>query len=227
MNYRLVNEYHLGVVVALVACMLAVPASAGQEGDAGHGSILTIPFEGRSIGAVEEVRIVPDSDDPSRLGIHLTAEFPRFTATLDRALRARGNLGNCAHRFFWVGNSRVRGAGTSLRIHSRVRYESWQCTIGRSRNFRMTRTVDWELFVDPAGLDSLRIGARVRNIIDLPDWLEDLLGLRVQQRIQIPLLEGCEQCGCIQEQLHVRSGGTRFARDGKRRTRPCGAPGKQ
>ena len=89
---RLVSQYPSAVVLAVVARLWPSPVVAGQE------SALDIPFGGNTIGTVEEIKIEPDSDDPSKLATRLTAQFPGFTGMLDRALRRRVNLNNGAHR---------------------------------------------------------------------------------------------------------------------------------
>ena len=177
---------------------------------------LEIPFEGRTIGTVQEVALEPVEGDSSRFTIRLTAQFPSFIQELDGALNRRGNLNTCINRVHWGGRTSIRSDGSYLDLRSRIGYELWNCNplVGDWRWLGAAGWVDWRMDLMPAGLDSLEIRARVTNIDGLPDWVERVLGLRITQNLRIPLLESCGQCGCIQDGLSLRGQSALFSRDG-------------
>ena len=173
------------------------PPSTVQESHA--PSTLEIKFQGQVIGAIEGLRLQSAKDDSSTLLVQLTASFPTFTDTLDRILRNQGNFNNCSERFYWAGRSSIRSYGASLALSSRVRYEQWVCGFfGNHRIFRATKTVHWSISVKPARLDKLMMVAEVNNIKSLGDDLERLFGLRIREKIKIPLPAYCGSCECAE-----------------------------
>lgn len=161
--------HFLGPIFALAAflAMCTGPPSVSAE------SGVPIPYEGRTIGFVEIAGIDQDATDPSLLRLDVRARFPNFPEELDRAMRARGNLGRSTHRFFWAGGTRITGSGRVLRMATRIRYEWWPDLIfGRTRALRDTKTVDGRVFVNASRLDNLQIGFSVDNIRGLSNDLE-------------------------------------------------------
>ena len=184
-------------LAAIAVIFWASPASAGKHQE------LDIKLQGRKIGYVENIRIKAADNDPSRLLIYLTANFGSFAQNLDRILRSKGNFKGCSTQIYWSGNTSVRGTGKSLGLSSRLRYEKWWCKkiLGKrmkGRIFRDTKTVHWRLFIKPAPIDKIKIGARVENILNFPDDLERLLKIRVPKEIKInfPIPKSCGKCKC-------------------------------
>ena len=180
-------------------------------------SALEIKFQGQVIGAIEGLSLQSAKDDSSTLLVQLTASFPAFTGTLDRILRNEGNLNSCSQRIYWAGRSSIRRDGASLALSSRVRYEQWICGFwGNHRIFRDTKTVHWSISVKPARLDKLLIVAEVNNVKSLGDDLERLFGLRVREKIKIPLPAYCGSCECAEvvNLLSAEAKETRFSTTG-------------
>ena len=137
--------------------------------------------------------------DPSTVLLRVEARLTAFADVLDQVLGARGNIGSCSRRLYWVGETSVRGYGDALSLSSRVRYEQWICGfLGDHRILRDTKTVEWRLFVEADRLDSIRISAQVENVRNFNNALERRLGLRVREDIAIPLPTDCGTCNCDQ-----------------------------
>ncbi|MDE0101647.1 MAG: hypothetical protein OXN89_04650 [Bryobacterales bacterium] len=153
-----------------------------------------------------------NSPDPFK--IPLAADFPQFTDTLDRKLRGQGNLlDGCSGRLLWIGETSIRDGGESLALSSKLRYEQWLCTgIGDTRLLRDTRVVQWRISVEPAPLDELRLVALVENVEGLNNQLEEALGLRVREEVDIPFPSDCGRCECseVADMLDATLESTRF-----------------
>lgn len=196
------------MILATTLGLSVVPTAEGQE--------FAITYQGQRVGSIENIRL----DAPSRLLISSTARFDSFSRTLDRILTSRGNFGSCPKRIFWAGNTSIRDAGESLALSSRARYEQWICssTLGfKTKLFRSTFTVHWRLFIRPGEIENIRIEARLENIDDFSDSLEELLGLRIKENIRIPVPVRCGECDCSQVtgSLNPALEGVGFSRDGE------------
>lgn len=83
-----------------------------------------------------------------------------MTGTIDNYLSGRGDfIDGCSKRLFWAGSTSIRGTGEILKLSSRARYEQWKCIriLGKevkTRLFRDTKTVHWELSFDREAYDS-------------------------------------------------------------------------
>ena len=195
---------------ASVALLLsATTAIAQPSGD------FPVSLGGTTIGAVETITLAPDANDPSRFVLELVARFPSFAAALDRELNRRGNLNTCAQRVHWGGRTSIEGTGQRLRLRSRIGFEQWACGVfgDNIRIFGDARFIEWQLEISANRLDSLLLTARVTNIVGLPRWVEDALGLRFSQSLQISLLGSCEECGCVQDALDLGAVSTGFLRE--------------
>ena len=161
-----------------------------------HGTAITL--EGRQVGTVESIDLWNDYGDTDRVNLVVKASFPAFEADVDRYLRGRGFFRNrCSRRIYWVGDTSVLEAGSVLRLSSRVRYEQWACTsLGDARLLSETRSVHWSLYVARAPLSEVAVTATLDDIVDFPDTVERMFGLRVREEIPIPIPPACGACDC-------------------------------
>ena len=176
-----------------------------------------IIYRGKQIGKVNYINLTGDKSTPGKLQLKLAAIFPKFAANIDRLLKQRGNFGSCSKRLFWIGNTRVRDANRTLKLTSRIRYEQWTCVrvLGKTiktRIFRDTKSVDWRIYLKNKKLSKLIIGARVQNVQNFPNFVERLLGLRVDHGTTIPIPIKCGRCSCdsLSKSLDVRLVSARF-----------------
>ena len=181
--------------LAAAACVLAVAAPFALGG-AIQGSAITL--EGRQVGAVESIDMWSDPGNTARVNVMVKASFDDFEADLDRYLDGKGYFQNrCSQRIYWVGDTAIREAGTALRLTSRVRYEQWACSsLGEARLLRETRAVQWSVRVPRAPIERVVVAAALEDIVDFPDAVERMFGLRVSEEIPIPLPERCGTCDC-------------------------------
>lgn len=163
-----------------------------------------IGFGGEVIGKVEQIRLEASSNDPSRLILRLGARINALAGILDRVLGARENFtDSCRTRLYWSGSTSIESYGENLDLSSRVTYESWTCIripftgkYIKTRNLQATKTVKWRLFIEPGRVDQLKINPRVMNVKSVATWIENLLDLRVQESVVIPLPAECGRCSC-------------------------------
>lgn len=113
-----------------------------------------------------------------RLAMGLRIEVPTLFAHLDAIATARGNMGSCSRRLYWIGPTRLTriDANGAVRLTSRVRYEQRTCGRIKITWGRTTRQV--ELTLRPEWIAenrSVRLNYRIDNIRNFPNWLESLL----------------------------------------------------
>ena len=156
-----------------------------------HGTAITL--EGRQVGTVESIDLWHDQGNAARVNIVVKASFGDFPATVDRYLGDRGFFQNrCSRRIYWVGDTAVLEAGPALRFSSKVRYEQWACSsLGNARLLRDTRSVHWSVSVPRAPIDQVAVIATLDDIVDFPDGVERMFGLRVREEIPMPLPPEC------------------------------------
>ena len=163
---------------------------------------LKIFFQERAIGSVEKFEVTSDKEDSSRLLISSTVRLDSILSVLDSTLNGRGNLmGRFSQRLYWRTGTTIRHGGPILGLTSRIRYEQWTRVdllfeTLRTRLFSISTNVEWVLFVEPGGLDKLKIIAEVTNVRDIPPSIEEWLGLRIREDIQIPIPTNCGTCDC-------------------------------
>lgn len=163
-----------------------------------NGKEIPIKFKGQKIGSVftEKIKI---SEDADRIIVATPIEFDSITQAIDNYLKKQGDfIDGCSKRLYWVGGTSIRETGKVLKLSSRARYEQWSCTkiFGKrlkTRLFRDTKTVHWELFFDQ---EKSKIIARLTNIKNFPGSLERWFGLTFEKEIDIPVPEQCGKCSC-------------------------------
>ena len=160
-----------------------------------------------NVGTIEDVRIDEDGEG-FRIRIHVTAMFPSFAENLDTILKKKGNMGGCQQRFFWRGNTALRGGGDELNLKSRIGYEAWTCPrpirlpfggtipLPRVRVFGDARNAQWTMFVKPAPLDQIYLSARINDVVGWPNWVEKLFGVHITENVPIGLPKTCGSCSC-------------------------------
>ncbi len=181
--------------LAAAACALIAACPFATAG-AIHGAAITL--EGRQVGTVENIDLWSDYGGADRMNIVVKASFPDFEADLDRYLRGKGLFQNrCSRRIQWVGGTSIRETGAVLRLSSRVRYEQWACSsLGNVRLLSQTRSVHWSMYATRAPIDEVAVTATLDDIVDFPDRMERMFGLRVREQIPIPLPPACGKCDC-------------------------------
>ncbi len=157
-----------------------------------------ITFRGRHLGTVEELKIVGDSEDSTRLMISTVAHLDSLLHMLDEEMADRGSLvGGCSARLYWREGTRIRWGGEKLGLKSRVRYRKRICAVIKTPWVSISTDVDWELkIVQGNGLGDIWLAARVTNVRNLPPWLEEVLDLRVSSDLKIPFPVKCGRCTC-------------------------------
>ena len=181
--------------LAAAACVLLAGAPFVTAG-AIHGTAITL--EGRQVGTVESIDMWNDPSNSARVNIVVKASFGDFPATVDRYLGGRGLFQNrCSRRIYWGGDTAVLEAGAALQLSSKVRYEQWACSsLGNARLLRDTRSVHWSVYVPRAPIDQVAVIATLDDIVDFPDGVERMFGLRVREEIPMPLPPECGKCDC-------------------------------
>lgn len=161
-----------------------------------HGTAITL--EGRQVGTVESIDMWTDPGDAARVKVVVKVSFDELAATVDWYLAGRGFFQNrCSRRIYWVGDTEVIDAGAALQLSSKVRYEQWACSsLGDARLLRETRNVLWSVYVGRAPIDRVSVTATLDDIVDFPDGVERMFGLRVREEIPIPLPATCGTCDC-------------------------------
>ena len=162
-----------------------------------HGTAITL--EGRQVGTLESIDMWTDQGTAERVNIVVKASFGDFAADMDRYLDGRGFFQNrCSRRIYWLGDTAVLEAGAALRLSSKVRYEQWACSsLGNARLLRDTKRVHWSVSVPRAPIDQVvAVTAALDDIVDFPDAVERMFGLRVREQIPIPLPPECGKCDC-------------------------------
>ena len=168
-----------------------------------------ITFNGLNVGAIERFKI--DNIDPNRIVFLTNIRFDSLPENIDTYLRQRGDfISGCSKRLYWVGNTSIRGVGTTLKLSSRARYEQWTCikVLGKRIKTRLiqdTKTLDWDLSLEQNGIEFAVI-ARLTNIRNFPNFLENEFRLRVEKEIKIPIPSRCGKCWCrdIQANLDLK-----------------------
>ena len=167
-------------------------------------SELNIFFRERAIGSVEKFEVTGDKEDPSRLLITSTVQLglDSLLSQLDATMTGRGNLiEGCSQRLYWRNGTAIRHGGQILGLTSKIRYEQWTCTdlifdTLKTKLFSVSTDVEWKLFVESKGLDKLKIIAEVTNVKNVPPFVEERLGLRIRNDIEIPIPTNCGTCDC-------------------------------
>lgn len=194
------------ILVSLLPLLLTANVSLAESPSNAKNNE-EIKIGDRVVGTVGQVRI-DKNEEGSRIVIEVNAEFPSFARKVDEILKAKGNLGGCQERYFWRGNTRLHRGGQTLKVTSRLGFEAWTCprpirlpfggqiSIPRARVFGDARDVNWTLFIEQAPIESLHVSARVDNIVGWPDWFEDILGVRITEKLAVEIPEYCGTCRC-------------------------------
>lgn len=163
-----------------------------------QGSAITL--EGRQVGTVESIDMWSAAGNTARMNVVVKANFADFAADLDRYLADKGYFqSRCSRRIYWVGDTAVLDAGAALQLSSQVRYEQWACSsLGDARLLQETREVHWRVDVPRAPIDRVVVAAALEDIVDFPDTVERMFGLRVREEIPIPLPAMCGKCECAE-----------------------------
>ena len=157
-----------------------------------------INWQGKHLGTVESIAL-------SEQGMQVSAAFSRdIPRHIDNYLGGKGDLegDSWSTRIYWRGGTSIRHGGSTIGLQSNVTWDQWtkiDVFVGeiKTRLFETTHAVDWELEIPfPTELSNLRLQARIVNIRDFPDELEDLLELRASREIDIPLPTSCGKCTC-------------------------------
>ena len=150
---------------------------------------IDIPLDERTIGTVENLRLVPDATDTNRGNAIITARFDHFLRDLDKHLTDSGDLTNSNwYSVYWVGKSRIISADYDLRLSSLVR--------GEVAFIKVPTRVRWKVFVNPAPLTDVVMTAQITDIDNFPDDLERLFKLRMREDMKIPIPVKCGPCDC-------------------------------
>lgn len=168
-----------------------------------------VTYEGNTVGMVQSLRIAA-----GRLTVDAVL-FPELFTVLDSTMGRRGDLeqDHWSRRIYWIGNTRVLSAvgqeADHLRLSTAIRYEQWTRVdllfdTLKTRLFRVTKTVDWKFWIPEAVLSNIALYAKVINIRDFPDWLENELDLRLTESFGLTLPVGCGSCNC--EEFANRAG---------------------
>ncbi len=194
--------------LVLIIPALYVTLSGTAQDDA--PAKVSIEYEGLTVGHIEELTI--SAPDVGRLEVSLETSLPRLRDVIDRRGLAQGNLSDSSFGdLYWrADTTRLRGAsGRTLRLSTLLAVDCFLCLPNA------TVRVRWDLRLEPSGLRTVSAVARTTDIVGVADWIEDALDLHQTIRFTLPLLEECAQCMCLQDELNVSRGSTRFAiRDG-------------
>jgi hypothetical protein len=135
--------------------------------------------------------------------------LPELFRALDEEMKSRGDLetDHWSRRIYWIGNTKVlseTGKDTErLSLSTRIRYEQW-VRLGKFRVGRSTNTVDWRFWIPASAMSDISLHGEITNIRDFPNWLEDLLDVRVSENLKLPLPVECGSCNC--QELTQQSG---------------------
>ena len=198
-------------VVTVLIVLASVTSYAQEESEE---PAVPIEFRGMTVGSIEQVVLETDPSDSTRLTVTLMAAFPGLMRVLDAVIGGRGDLvpGNTIDVRWRRNSTRIRGTsdggrGLQLRTRFDIRTRVIGVTIPDARN------ADYTLTLTPDRLRNVR--ARV-EITDIEGWIGNaarafgLLRDLVQQ-ITFPLLASCEDCMCLQDNLDLSQGSSRFS----------------
>ena len=160
-----------------------------------------ITYEGNTIGRVDNVRL-----SSGRLTLSAVL-FPQLFAVLDSTMTKLGDLekDHWSQRVYWVGHTRVLsevGARQDhLKLETRIKYEQWTrvdllLSVLKTKLFQDTKTVVWLFTVPGSDLWNVTLVAKVLNIKNFPNWLEDLFNLRATEKLALPFPVNCGSCSC-------------------------------
>ena len=138
-----------------------------------------LPQQGYPVAAVENLRLDGGDGDWSRLLISLTARAGCVARSTDRAAAQRGTSGRCSQRIAWSGDTPFGDAGEPG-SSPRGRRARRQRGFVTARLLRDAKAVDWSLSILPAGIEDIRISARVDSVERLPGDLEAAFGAPLQ-----------------------------------------------
>ena len=195
------------LILAVVVMLLAAGFSVAQE--------LIIPieveilYEGTSVGTVQSITVGSGQ-------ITVAAVLrPELFGTLDSKLNAMGDLerSSWSRRVYWRGGTRILSGvdqnADRLKLSSRVTFDLWT-RINllfdelKTRLFETTHSVEWEFWIPNAAFSNVSFYVRVTNIRDFPNDLEELLGVRMTEALDLPLPLECGACTC--QDLSQRAG---------------------
>ena len=168
-----------------------------------------VTYEGNAVGRVHSLGIAA-----GRLTVNAVL-FPELFTVLDSTMGRKGDLerDRWSQRIYWIGNTQVLSVvgqeADHLRLSTAIRYEQWTRVdllfdTVTTRLFRMTKTVDWKFWIPEAVLSNITLYAKVTNIRDFPDWLENELDLRLTESFGLKLPVECGSCNC--EEFANRTG---------------------
>ena len=143
--------------------------------------LFDLPQQGCPVAAVENLRLDGGDGDWSRLLISLTARAGSVARSTDRAAAQRGTSGRCSQRIAWSGDTPFGDAGEPG-SSPRGRGARRQRGFVTARLLRDAKAVDWSLSILPAGIEDIRISARVDSVERLPGDLEAAFGAPLQGR---------------------------------------------
>lgn len=218
MNLSMQHSAIIGILTIIwivLACVALAPMAKADE----VGSPIRLGDD--TVGRISSVELQSDREDPSKLLLRIGAKFDSFARDFDRIVKGMGNMGSCSDRFFWIGNTKVRSAGSVLTLTSRARYEKWACMKAfgkpiKSRLLRITRSVNWHIGVNTGPLDAIELRATVDDIKNFPNWIEGWFG-HMGTKFKIPIPENCGKCKCtkVQSALQPNLKNVSFVRSGE------------
>ena len=110
-------------------------------------------------------------------------------------------MAGCSQRLYWRNGTTIRHGGPRLGLKSKIRFEQWACVdllfdTLKTELVTVSTDFEWVLFVEPAGMDKLKLSAQVTNVRNVPPAIEEWLGLRIRKDIEIPIPTDCGSCDC-------------------------------
>lgn len=106
---------------------------------------------------------------------------------IDGSLKKIGDMiGGCSKRLYWVGKTKFdKVENNNVDFHSKIKYEQWLCLLTKTKVFQDTKTVDMTIFVEfNDESQNLEVKGQVRNIRNVPNWVENILKIRTRKTLK-------------------------------------------
>ena len=189
------------MIIFVLSLTLLVVANHAQAQHVTVALDQDISHDGNVIGRVDNLRLSAGNLTLSVLF------FSNMFSVLDATRGAKGDLetDHWSRRIYWVGDTRVISeVGKSadyILLETRIKYEQWTridllFTDVKTRLFQDTKTVVWLLTIPESELWNIRLIAKIVNIKDFPDSLEDWLDLRITESLSLSFPASCGTCDC-------------------------------